>query len=94
MKKLFYLLKFFNPHPRICLLICGEGEREEGREDERKEERKQGTETERKGDRETLMQEKNVDGLPLVYTPTRHQTHSLGMCPEWGLNSQVSINFW
>ena len=46
---------------------------------ERRSRRKGGRETERRGrERERL-----IDCLP-----TRDGTHSLGMCPDWGLNLQ------
>ena len=39
------------------------------------------------------MQERNVDGLPLVCTPTRDQTHNPGMYPDRELN-QGPYTLW
>ena len=30
-----------------------------------------------------------IDWLPSICTPTGFQTHSLGMCPDWGLSLQL-----
>lgn len=38
--------------------------------------------------RERGEKERNIDWLPLVLTPTRDQTHSLGRCPDQELNLQ------
>ena len=45
-------------------------------------------EGERERERETWMWERNMYHLPLIYTPTRDQPYTLGMCPDWELNSQ------
>ena len=34
------------------------------------------------------MQDRSIDQLPPVRTPTGDQTHNLGMCPNQGLNPQ------
>ena len=36
----------------------------------------------RKKERETSMWERNIDQSPLVYQPTRYQTHNPGICPN------------
>ena len=46
--------------------------------------RKRGREGER--GREILMWKKNIDRLPLAFTPARHQTLNPGMCPDWESN--------
>ena len=40
------------------------------------------------GERETSMQERNIDWLPSLHAPTRDRTCNLGMRPDWGLNPQ------
>ena len=66
-----YCFFFFNPHLRICLPIL---EREEGMEGGR----------EREG--ETLMWERNINWLSLIYPGTRDWTCNLGICPDQELN--------
>ena len=46
--------------------------------------RERGREGER--GRETSMAERNMDWLPLIWTPTWDRTWNLGMCPDWELN--------
>ena len=48
-------------------------------------ERGEGREKER---RDASMQERNITQLPLERTPTRNQTHNLGMCPDQESNQQ------
>ena len=41
---------------------------------------------EEKRGRETQMQERNIDQLPLLQTLSRDWTHNPGMCPDWEWN--------
>ena len=67
---------FFNPHPRMHYLIP-----------ERQRERKVGDgRKERETDRHRF--ESNINWLPHT-RPNGDRTHSLGMCPDWGLNPQA-----
>ena len=63
---------------------------ERGREEEREGE-EGGREREKEREKQLCEKETSIrylDGLPLVHTPTRDQTHSLGMCPDWESNLQ------
>ena len=40
------------------------------------------------GQKKKSMWERNSNLLPPIHTPTKDQTHSLGMCPDWDLNPQ------
>ena len=48
---------------------------------------------ERKGERETTVQERNIGRSPPIYAQTGDQTHNLGMCPDRELNLQPS-GYW
>ena len=50
--------------------------------------RKRRRDGKREGERETLMCERNMGQLPLIFSPTRDPTHNLGMCPNQELNPQ------
>ena len=49
---------------------------------------------ERARERETLMWERNINGLPPVHTPTGDQTSNLGMCPDQELNPQCFQEYY
>ena len=40
--------------------------------------------------REKNIDVRNISGLPPIHTPTRDETHSLGMCPDQESNLQPS----
>ena len=65
-----YLCIYIYIHIYICIYIYLILERKGGR----------------KREKETLSWERNIDQLPLLWSPTRDQTSNPGMCPDQELN--------
>ena len=36
-----------------------------------------------------FVRDRNIDGLPPICGLTRDRTHSLGVCPDWGVNLKL-----
>ena len=55
------------------------------------ERRREGGGGEGERERQTVMWERNINSLPPIGTPTKDQTHNLGMCPDqdWARNLLV-----